>query len=81
METGRRPDRRAKKLGKRCVKSADTVGVQKSRKIFSQEIKAIENAHIEGSITKSFRFTLFVQYKPFLPSFLPLFWGTVSVLN
>lgn len=54
METGRRPDRRAKKLGKRCVKSAVTVGVQKSRKILSQEIKAIENAHIEGSITNPF---------------------------
>lgn len=50
METGRRPDRRAKKLGKRCVKSAVTVGVQKSRKILSQEIKAIENAHIEDNL-------------------------------
>ncbi|TYK12981.1 TSL-kinase interacting protein 1 isoform X1 [Cucumis melo var. makuwa] len=45
----RRPDRRSKKLGKRCVKSADRVGVQKYRKIISQEIKALDNAHIEDN--------------------------------
>lgn len=63
MEKGRRPDRRSKKLGKRCVKSADRVGVQKYRKIISQEIKALDNAHIEGLITKSLS-----------PKFLAFFW-------
>lgn len=73
MEKGKRPDRRSKKLGKRCVKSADRVGVQKSRKIISQEMKALDNAHIEGLITKSLCFTLFFQHKLFLQNFLPCF--------
>ncbi|KAG6604252.1 TSL-kinase interacting protein 1, partial [Cucurbita argyrosperma subsp. sororia] len=50
MKTGRHPDGRAEKLGKRCGTSADTIGVQKYRKIISQEIKSLDNAHIEDDL-------------------------------
>lgn len=81
MKAARQPGRRAKKLEKRRGGSVDTTEVQKSRKITSQEKKALDTAHIEGLTTNLFCFMFCVLFKLISPNFMPLFWENYYVLN